>query len=294
MSGWPFSIRPAGGYRARDMATPFPDARPSPGVALLASLTLAALGCGAGTPPMDSNERARAVIAAVMDSAGGRDALDAIHTIATQYSFVEYARNGSPAAPGTPLQELDVMQARDLDNGRSYFEFQGTNGSTPVWHRLVIAPPNTYSRNLITDSTETLLGSVADLAEYSQLQMTWYVYQAVIDAAWNLVGLQFAGDTIVDGTPHHVVQFLQSNGEEITLYVDSATARVTRRTTRPMDAQSGKSTLTYVYEAYQPVDGIPVPHAITVYDGERLSARYDIVQILFNVELNEALFATPQ
>ena len=73
---------------------------------------------------MGSNARARAVIEAVTDSLGGPGVLDSILTLAAQYSFVQYGVGTGAAGPTT--QQLDVMQARDFVNGRSYFEFQGT------------------------------------------------------------------------------------------------------------------------------------------------------------------------
>jgi hypothetical protein len=231
------------------------------------------------------------VIEAVTDSLGGPGALDSILTLAAQYSFVQY-RAGT-GADGPAMQRLDVMQARDFLNGRSYFEFQGTDESGEVWERIVVTPAVAFQYDLVADSTVPLLGSTADLAAYSTAQLSWYVYQAVIDARFNVAGLQFVADTVLDGTAQQVVRFRQNNGIETTLYVEVATARITRRTTTQSGPQAAAFPITYVYGDYQEVDDHPVPLSITMYEGDRLAARYDILQLLFNVELNEAAFAEP-
>ena len=260
-------------------------------IALAAACCAALPSCTPEPPVIGSNARARAVIEAVTDSLGGPGVLDSILTLAAQYSFVQYGV-GTGAA-GSTTQQLDVMQARDFVNGRSYFEFQGTDQSGEVWERIVVTPAAAFRYDLIADSTAPLLGSAADLAAYSTAQLSWYVYQAIINARFNVAGLQFVADTVLDGAAQQIVRFRQNNGIEITLYVDAATARITKRTTMQAEPQATALPITYVYADYQEVDGLPVPLSVTMYEGDRLAARYDILQLLFNVELNEAAFAEP-
>ena len=155
----------------------------------------------------------------------------------------------------------------------------------------VVTPSAAFHHDYMTDSTESLELSAVELAELGAAQLSWYVYQAVLDARFNMAGLEFVGETVVGGTPHRIVRFHRSDGREVTLAVDPATARVARRTTR-QTRQTGPP-ISYVYGDYQEVDGLPVPHAVTMYEGERLAARYDVLQLLFNVELNEEAFVQP-
>lgn len=259
--------------------------------ALIAVCCAALPACAPEAPAVSSNAQARAVIEAVTDSLGGTGVLDSIFTLAAQYSFVQYGTGTGATGPVT--QQLDVMQARDFLNGRSYFEFQGTDEAGEVWERIVVTPAAAFQHDLLADSTAPLLGSAADLAAYSTAQLSWYVYQAIIDARFNMAGLQFVADTVLDGTAQQVVRFRQSDGIEITLYVDSAAARITRRTTAQTAPGAAALPITYVYGDYQEVDGFSVPVSITMYEGERLAARYDILQLFFNVELNESAFAEP-
>jgi|GEM_PF-6731204 len=253
-------------------------------------LLLALAGCGSDSPATgdDPNARARAVLDRVVDSTGGLDSLQAVGTLVAHYAFSQFF----PTEPGAPdsVTVAEVLQARDFVNGRSLYEFH--IAATPeTWERVVMAPDGAFRVNLLTHATQRFPTPAQALAQYADLQLRWYIHQAILEARLAATLLRRLPDTTMDGVPRQVITWPGSDSE-ILLYVDPVTGRITDRIWR-FDAPTGARQIHMRFGDYERVGGYWMPMVITLLDDGRVAARYDIRDLRINAPLNPSAFALP-
>lgn len=248
------------------------------------------VGCGgAESLPVDGPERARALVDSALARAGGVEGLNAVRTLAVQFDYTQYPQ---PSRGETDTLISDVMQARDFDQGRAFYQTISKNPDREAHERVVMQPGSGFVHDYVTGETRGLNPQMQDMATVSEFQLRWYPYTHLTAAITAGPNLAFAGDTTIDNVPLEGVQFTSEMGDE-TLWIDPATYELRRRVVNIPDQLQGQRTVVYTYRDYGPFANIPFAQLITVAQDGNLVARYDLLQLYINPELQEEVFAPP-
>lgn len=252
---------------------------------LVGCTLIIALGCGGSDQSVSSNERALEILDQVVLSAGGDSVLNDIVTLVAHYEFSQTGPDGETFAP------IEALQVRDFETGRNLYE---VHALSPIesWERVVMAPGRAFSVNLLTNETREFNTPGATMAEYSELQLRWYVYHPIAQARVEAVNLRHLGDSIIDGVAHDIISYLHNDLGEIQLVFDQPESRLRFQSWNAPGTVNQRTTLRY--EQYDMVDGLPMPMVVTVMDGGTVTAQYQINGIQINVMLQDTAFDPPE
>ena len=257
---------------------------------MLAILGLA-VACAAPAEDGESATEAsgRAVIDRLVDAAGGVDALDAIETLVVRYEFSDHRRN-----PATGVFEetgrIDVLQARDFQEGRSLYEVHAP-GPPERWERVVMLPGAAFTVDLLTNRTSVFTGGATSAANYSGLLLRWYVYFPITQARMAGPAVRLVGDTLMDDRRHDVVAFSDPELGEVRLYIDRDSSRLRHQRWHGADLAARRGSMSY--EDYRSVGGIPIPFTVIVRSSPDQFGRYEITEVQLNAELRDSAFRPP-
>ena len=112
-------------------------------------------------------------------------------------------------------------------------------------------------------------------------------------AASQPMSLRSMGTATVDGRPHDVITYTDSDGRQISLSFDAQTHLLSRREMLGVDWVFGDQVFTITYDEYAPVGGIQLPGRVRFWSNGVMVQDNRQVNTQVNAALADSLFAYP-
>jgi glyoxylase-like metal-dependent hydrolase (beta-lactamase superfamily II) len=256
------------------------------------AMTVAACGSGPGTRDL-AREAAEAM--------GGLDQLRNVRTITmrdgegTRHRLGQTIRVGDEDAPGTLAQ---VVETIDLEGNRAALDYRIRTGSGFEQHRQevltrrdgrLVGIENVAGRPVAVMSPSGLFSWGTQNSAMFLLRRN---VVTIVRAAAEGASEDDAQDRTIDGRPYHYGT-IRLDGEEIGLYFDPDTRLLAAFEATDTEPILGDVRAIYQLDDYRSVDGLQLPHAITIRKGDQPFASIRFGSIAVNDPSAEAVFAIP-
>lgn len=223
---------------------------------------------------------------------GGSMVLDTILSLAVQYLYTQWATTSFQDGRDEVRYATDVLQVRDFLNGRTMFEAEGEVEGRRVWERVVITPQGSFVHDFTRAVTVPVADQMTELTEYATLHLRWYPYHVFVEARTNPQAVVSLPDTTIDDRRYHQVQYYDDTDATVHILIDDDW-RIRAKRTSQIDDAGFRRTLQYDFDAYQVVEGIPLPLSISVTLNGNPLARFEIADARFNAAIRESAFQPP-
>jgi glyoxylase-like metal-dependent hydrolase (beta-lactamase superfamily II) len=235
-------------------------------------------GCGQTSPELQIiNDAAEAV--------GGRERILAVNTLTMEGTGTHHnlGQNRTPDADLPLFQVTQFKRTIDLANGRGRQELTRravvpAGVPPPDPQRQNFGLDGTVAFNVGADSTATRQSDqvAKDRRNELLLHHPLGILRAALDPAAKLSNLRKVGNL-------DVVAITTSQGENLTLAIDSGTHLPVSVTSMSYHANLGDVAIETTFADYQDVDGLKVPTRITLKIDKYPSAEYTIAKNTLNV-----------
>jgi len=263
------------------------------GITVIA-VSLAAGGLVAEGGPnstIDSYIKARDIIDAAVEAAGGADLLNGITTVEWNQSGKTWARNQSQKvdAPFQANQQSGRV-VLDLERGWLLFETGGQFPGGVFRNRTVIAGDDKFVLNLTAKTVQRNPNlDIANFAFFQRLFSPLMLRKALQQAN----SLRWLGTTEIDGRPQDIVTFAWDNGLTPTLYIDSESHLVSKYELLFPDNLTGDAVSELRFPSYAEVAGVQVPGGYHQSIGGTLAAKIEYSDVAINGTVKEDEFKVP-
>jgi glyoxylase-like metal-dependent hydrolase (beta-lactamase superfamily II) len=256
---------------------------------------LAVGGASAASPTnasLESYSKARKVIDAAVDAAGGADSLNGITSVVLKTKGAAWARNQSPKV-AEPFQrnEQKGRIVLDLQESRLLVEVKGSFPGGVFGNRTVITEHEKFVLNLrakTVQRNDTL--EITNFDFWHRLIPPLMLRRALQQAST----LRWLGRTELEGRQNDVVSFAWNNGTlSPTLYIDSETHTVSKYELLFPDNLTGDGVSELYFPGYRTVEGIHVPTGYKQIVGGVLAADVKYAEVSINQPVDESAFEVP-
>jgi glyoxylase-like metal-dependent hydrolase (beta-lactamase superfamily II) len=219
-----------------------------------------------------SQSQARAIVARAVDAMGGEQALHSIEAVRLQLDGEIWPRLQMPTAapPFTPGTQQETVLV-DLKNNRLALELRTTGAGFEGHNTLVLqgGEGKNYDHRARTVTP-------IPAAQSSQQQVVQYYrrlpHLLLQQALARETSLRYLGEDIFDGRKHNVVTFAMADAQQVALYVDDATALVSKYELVFTDPLLGEDVSEVVFGNYTRDGKFPMPQQWSWYQvGERMA-----------------------
>jgi glyoxylase-like metal-dependent hydrolase (beta-lactamase superfamily II) len=240
----------------------------------------------------NSYTRARAVLDAAIRAAGGMEALSGLKSLSRRGRATAYNQGQSlKVEPPYTTRAIEISTVTDFAGGRSSTETRSAfQGGIATENRAVLAGDSAFGVNLVTNVvTPALPGAVAGLRAALRRDPA----TLLLTAAGRAETLRFLGEDSFDGRPHRAVTFADSDGTQITLYVDAATNLLSKYETLADNPILGDTLNEVVFSDYRPVAGAKLPFRVVTRSASETTQETQFSEIVANGTLAASLFEPP-
>jgi len=240
---------------------------------------------------LDSYAKARKVIDAAVEAAGGAERLNGIETVVLETKGTTWARNQSPKVD-KPFEAVgqNGRVILDLTGSRLLVEFDGGFPGGVFANRTIITDETKFVLDLRAKTIQR--NEALDPANFDfwhRLFPPLMLRRAVQQAA----SLHYLGSIEIDDKPHHMVSFAWDNGLTPTLYIDAESHLVSKYELLFPDNLTGDAVSELSFPAYRTVDGIQVPTGYTQVIAGDLTAEIHYKEIAINQPIDDLDFEAP-
>jgi glyoxylase-like metal-dependent hydrolase (beta-lactamase superfamily II) len=228
------------------------------------TLLLASGATLAESLPLQSVNKANAVIDAAIEAYGGAAALDALKTVAQKQDFTTFA-SGQSRKPGPPWDQAEVsnFNAIDLENEIFVNHNAGTGGGFVFDQGTIINGENSWQLNHFAGTAAPLAEPDYDTQSGPFIRVTAPLLIKQLQARRQVA--HWLGEAEVDGRVHDIVTLVMETGPGLALYFD----RQTHMLTRMERALPPFGQVEYEFLDYEALGGVPFNQALRLFvDGE--------------------------
>lgn len=262
----------------------------------LAVVTLAAPSTSAQASAKGLAERsfakAREVLEASIAAAGGRDALRGVRDVTRKGTGTVY-NQGQSLVPEPPYttRAVEVTSVVDFANRKSATETATTpQGGVPGKARVVLTGETGFALNLVTNVlTPSTPGGVAGMRTAVRRDPA----VLLLTLASRAEALRYLGEDSFAGAPHHVLAFADSDGTQMTVYVDGRTSLVSKYETLADHPVLGDTLSEVVFSDYRAVDGVKLPFRVVSRTAGEDTQDLKYADVRVNAGPAPALFQPP-
>jgi len=246
-----------------------------------AALLLASGAAPAESLPLQSVNKANAIIDAAIEAHGGAAALDALRTVVQKQDFITYA-TGQSRQPGPPWDRAEVsnFNAIDLENEIFVNHNAGEGGGFVFDQGVIINGENSWQLNHYS-------GTAAPMAEPDYATQSGPFIR--VTAPLLIKQLQerrqvahWLGEAEVDGRMHDIVTLVMEAGPGLALYFD----RQSHMLTRMERALPPFGQVEYQFLDYATLDGIPFNQALRLFVNGEPNLVIDVLETQVNQPLD--------
>ena len=263
--------------------------------ALLATFLLpgpaAPQASGSGSATTRSFGRAREVLHAAAEAAGGLERLRAIKTVHRIGKGKIYTQ-GQGLGPDSPpiMRDLETEGWVDFAANRVRTENRLQVGGVPVHNRNVLTGESGYAWNAATNANIRL--TPAQLAGPRNALRRDPV-RVIVSALSRAETARSLGTDPFDGRPHDVVAFSEPDGTLLTLYLDAKTHLPGKLETWNDTAVLGDTLNEQVFSDYRTVTGVKAPFRLTVRNAGQVTQEMTYSTLELDASPDPAAFDLP-
>jgi glyoxylase-like metal-dependent hydrolase (beta-lactamase superfamily II) len=225
--------------------------------------TILLLACGAvpaDSLPLQSVNKANAVIGAAVEAYGGAQALEALQTVAQKQNFTTYA-TGQSRKPGPPWDQSKVsnFNAIDLENEVFFNHNAGTGGGFVFDQGVIINGNDSWQLNHFAGTAAPLAEPDYDTQSGPFIRVTAPLLIKQLQARRQAA--HWLGEAEVDGRMHDIVTLVMETGPGLALYFDRQGHMLTRmeRVLPPFGQ------VEYQFLDYETLGGVPFNQTLRLF-----------------------------
>ncbi len=251
-------------------------------------------GSAAGQSTSESCYRkAREVLDAALQAAGGVEALQALKDVARKGSGTAFNQGQSlKVDPPYTTRPVEVTSVSDLARRRSVTETLTTpQGGVPAKARVVLSGESGFAHNLVTNvatpSTPVGLAGLRTALRRDPAAL-------LLTARSRAETLRFLGEGVFEGQPQRVATFADSDGTQIALYVDARTSLLSKYEVLADHPVMGDTLTEVIFSDYRAVGAVKLPFRVVNRTGGEVSQDMKYSEIRANSEPAAGLFEAPK
>ena len=240
-----------------------------------------------------SYAKARQVLDAAIEAAGGRAALQSIKDVSREGTGTAF-NQGQSLTPEPPYtsRPVAVTSVVDFANRRSATETATTpQGGVAGKARTVLAGDVGFGVNLVTKVvTPVTPGGLTGMRTALRRDPA----AVLLTAAGRAETLRFLGEESFAGAPHRVITFADSDGTQIALYVDAETSLLSKYETLADNPVLGDTVSEVVFSDYRRVGNVKLPFRVVNRTGGEVTQELQFGDVRINTSPAAGLFETPR
>lgn len=246
---------------------------------------------GSGNATTRSFARAREVLQAAAEAAGGLERLRAIKTVHRIGKGKIYTQ-GQGLGPDSPpiIRDLETEAWVDFAGNRVLTENRLQIGGVLVHNRNVLTGETGYAWNAATNANTRLtpaqLGGPRNALRRDPVRV-------IVSALSRAETARSLGTDTFDGNPHDVVAFSEPDGTLLTLYLDGKTHLPGKLETWSDTAVLGDTLNELVFSDYRTVAGVKAPFRLTVRNAGQVTQETAYSTLELDVSPDPAVFDLP-
>jgi glyoxylase-like metal-dependent hydrolase (beta-lactamase superfamily II) len=231
--------------------------------------------------PLQSVNKASAVIDAAIEAHGGAAALDALRTVAQKQEFTTYA-TGQSRKPGPPWDQAEVsnFNAIDLENKVFVNHNSGTGGGFVFDQGVIINGDNSWQLNHFAGTAAPLAEPDYDTQSGPFIRVTAPLLIKQLQARRQVA--HWLGEAEVDGRMHDIVTLVMETGPGLALYFD----RQSHLLTRMERALPPFGQVEYEFLDYENAGGVPFNQALRLFVNGEPNLVVDVLETQVNQPLD--------
>jgi glyoxylase-like metal-dependent hydrolase (beta-lactamase superfamily II) len=233
---------------------------------------------------------------------GGREKLQTIRTISmkggtgTRLRMGQLVHAGDKEAPG---QLKNVVEIVDLAGGRASLDYELTNGDFMQHRHEVVTKRGDTPIGIDYVGTRPVIAtSPGGLFSWGtqnspEMLLRRNVVTIALAAANTASDSQRAEDRQLDAKTYRYSKAKTTSGEDVGLYFDPQSKLIAAFETIDTETMMGDVPAQYILSDYKTVDGVMLPHHITVRKGGTLYSEVQFTSAAINDPAAEHVFAIP-
>jgi hypothetical protein len=237
-----------------------------------ALLSVLAIGLGVNRAP--AADRAAEIVAIHLEAIGGRERIDALHAMR---ATGEVMAGGKKMRFTLIAARPNLLRLETDEGGRSLV--QATDGRNPPWQFDTGEWPPRYR-----DIPATVARTFAEDAEFDD---------PLVGGAKRGFTIEYAGETKIEDKPCVRLLVTRALTETFSLLLDSDTFLILQRVEDRKSPLGGTVHIVTVFENYLPVEGVLVPHVVTLFIDGRPKQQTHIESVQPNPEISAETFERP-
>ena len=244
---------------------------------------------------VDSNLRARKVIDAALDAAGGRDALKQINSVEMKFDGELIHRNQS-RRPETPYDRTRTWgeMAYDMKANKLMAETRGSWVGGFNWgNRNVLDGKQGLSYDVMNKRAVLAPDSFNAEQTRQDSMMQRFPHAALLHAASRDRDVRYLGTGSVRGKSNDIVTVPGPRGDLWTLYIDSATHLVSKYEQVIEDPVVGDTVREVAFSDYRKEGPAMIAMKRDTYIAGELVGQSHITEAKFNAPIGQEAFAAP-
>jgi glyoxylase-like metal-dependent hydrolase (beta-lactamase superfamily II) len=250
-----------------------------------AAAALLAVGTAwAESLPLQSVNKASAVIDAAVEAYGGTEALDALQRVAQKQNFITYA-TGQSRKPGPPWDEGKVSNFNAIDlEGEIFVNHNAGEGGGFIFDQgVIINGDNSWQLNHFAGTAAPLAEPDYDTQSGPFIRVTAPLLIKQLQARRQAA--HWLGEAEVDGRMHDIVTLVMETGPGLALYFDRQSHMLTRmeRVLPPFGQ------VEYEFLDYATLDGVPFNQALRLFVNGEPNLVIDVLETQVNQPLDARL-----
>jgi glyoxylase-like metal-dependent hydrolase (beta-lactamase superfamily II) len=231
--------------------------------------------------PLQSINKANAVIDAAIEAHGGAAALDALRTVAQKQEFTTYA-TGQSRKPGPPWDQAEVSNFNAIDLEHEIFVNQnsGTGGGFVFDQGVIINGDNSWQLNHFAGTAAPLAEPDYDTQSGPFIRVTAPLLIKQLQARRQVA--HWLGEAEVNGRMHDIVTLVMETGPGLALYFD----RQSHMLTRMERALPPFGQVEYEFLDYEKLGDVPFNQALRLFVNGEPNLVVDVLETQVNQPLD--------
>jgi glyoxylase-like metal-dependent hydrolase (beta-lactamase superfamily II) len=257
--------------------------------AAMAALALPVAADNPETAVERSQARAKQVLDAAVEAAGGRDAINNVKNVRIKISgeFIPRFQTATAEPPHAPgwFEEETVM---DLEKNRTVVTAKNKGAGFKGKQRVVLNGKDSFTFDLLNKTVTPIDAPALQQPQFVQYQRR--LPSLILRTALGRdATLRYLGEEVVNGSKNDVITFVHQDGFQMALYIDGKSHLISKYELIYPDALTGDEASEIMYEGYKKVGGIMVPSKWVWKQAGEVIANYNY-DVAFDQQLADSLF----
>lgn len=236
-----------------------------------------------------SQKQAQKVLDQAIEAIGGADALNSVETITLESNATTTPRQqNTTAEPPYEAGTLYEKMVFDVKNNRLFVNNKGNGQGFEFDNNTVVKGNEGVNLNLLSKTYTPLTLQQINTAVIGQYQRR--LPELILRNASNAaLGMRYLGQDTVGGRKHDVITFAQTDGTQVTFYVDSGTHLISKYDIVYQDGITGTDSSEILFGDYRQVGKLKTPLSFTQRQAGEDSVKRT-VKVAYDEKVDDKLF----